>query len=221
MTIATPRMDRLPAAERGITIGDFLVPIRIGERLSSRARHVTLIVAGARFIYLTSLIVIVLPDNPVPITGRTSASRRRRGAGVPASATGDPLYIVIGIVGVPFAEHKGGIEVIASMQDGRLVLGATGGYLVGFILASAIVGRLAELGWDRHVVGSVAAMLLGSAAIYAVALPWLMAATGFTPLETIQKGLVPFIPGDIIKLAIAAGTFPIAWWVVGRRPGER
>jgi biotin transport system substrate-specific component len=64
-------------------------------------------------------------------------------------------------------------------------------------------------------------MLIGSVAIYAVGLPWLMAATGFTPQETIQKGLVPFIPGDIIKLAIAAGIFPIAWWVVGRRPGER
>jgi len=67
----------------------------------------------------------------------------------------------------------------------------------------------------------VAAMLIGSVAIYAVGLPWLMAATGFTPAETIQKGLVPFIPGDILKLAIAAGIFPIAWWVVGRRPGER
>jgi biotin transport system substrate-specific component len=223
MTIATPRMDRLPAAERGITIGDFLVPIRIGERLSSRARHFALIVAGTFFIYLTSLVVIVLPDNPVPITGQTLGVLVVGGAlGFRRGAMATLLYIGIGIVGVPaFAEHKGGIAVIASMQDGRVVLGATGGYLLGFILASAIVGRLAELGWDRHVVGSVAAMLIGSVAIYAVGLPWLMAATGFTPLETIQKGLLPFIPGDLLKLAIAAGIFPIAWWVVGRRPGER
>lgn len=223
MTIATPRLDRLPAAERGITIGDFLVPIRIGERLSARARHIALIVAGALFIYLTSLVVFVLPNNPVPITGQTLGILVVGGAlGFRRGATATLLYIVIGIVGVPaFAEHRSGIGVIASMEDGRLVLGATGGYLVGFILASAIVGRLAELGWDRHVVGSVAAMLIGSVAIYAVGLPWLMAATGFTPQETIQKGLVPFIPGDIIKLAIAAGIFPIAWWVVGRRPGER
>jgi biotin transport system substrate-specific component len=223
MTIATPRLDRLPAAERGITIGDFLVPIRIGERLSARARHIALIVAGALFIYLTSLVVIVLPNNPVPITGQTLGILVVGGAlGFRRGATATLLYIVIGILNVPaFAEHRSGIGVIASMEDGRLVLGATGGYLVGFILASAIVGRLAELGWDRHVVGSVAAMLIGSVAIYAVGLPWLMAATGFTPQETIQKGLVPFIPGDIIKLAIAAGIFPIAWWVVGRRPGER
>lgn len=223
MTIATPRLDRLPAAERGITIGDFLVPIRIGERLSARARHIALIVAGALFIYLTSLVVFVLPNNPVPITGQTLGILVVGGAlGFRRGATATLLYIVIGILNVPaFAEHRSGIGVIASMEDGRLVLGATGGYLVGFILASAIVGRLAELGWDRHVVGSVAAMLIGSVAIYAVGLPWLMAATGFTPQETIQKGLVPFIPGDIIKLAIAAGIFPIAWWVVGRRPGER
>lgn len=223
MMIATPRMDRLPATERGITIGDFLVPIRIGERLSTRARHVALILAGTLFIYLTSLIVIVLPDNPVPITGQTLGVLVVGGAlGFRRGGLATLLYVLIGIVGVPaFAEHKGGLAVIASLQDGRLVLGATGGYLLGFILASAIVGRLAELGWDRHVVGSVAAMLVGSAAIYAVGLPWLMAATGFTPAETIQKGLVPFIPGDIIKLAIAAGIFPIAWWIVGRRPGER
>jgi len=223
MSIATPRLDRLPAAERGITIGDFLVPIRIGERLSTRARHAALIAAGALFIYLSSLVVIVLPDNPVPITGQTLGVLVVGGAlGFRRGAAATLLYLAIGIVGVPaFAEHKGGIAVIASLEDGHLVLGATGGYLVGFILASAIVGRLAELGWDRHVVGSVAAMLIGSAAIYAVGLPWLMAATGFTPAETIQKGLVPFIPGDLIKLAIAAGIFPIAWWVVGRRPGER
>ena len=70
-TLATPRMNRLPAAERGITIGDFLVPIRVGERLSSRARHVVLVVAGALLIYLTAQISIALPDNPIPITGQT------------------------------------------------------------------------------------------------------------------------------------------------------
>lgn len=223
MTLTTPRLNRLPAAERGITIGDFLVPITIGERISTRARHVALIVAGALSIYLTSLVVLPVPGSPVPITGQTLGVLVVGGAlGFRRGVLATLLYVAIGVVGFPaFAEHRGGIAVIASLDGGRLVLGATGGYLLGFVLAGGIVGRLAELGWDRHLGGSVAAMLIGDAAIYAVGVPWLMAATGFTFEEAIAKGLAPFVVGDLVKVAIAAGIFPVAWWIVGRRPGER
>jgi biotin transport system substrate-specific component len=54
-----------------------------------------------------------------------------------------------------------------------------------------------------------------------VGLPWLAAATGFTLSETIDKGLTPFLVGDLVKLVLAGALFPFAWWVVGRRPGER
>lgn len=223
MTLTTPRLNRLPAAERGITIGDFLVPITIGERISSRARHVALIVAGALTIYLTSLIVLPVPGSPVPITGQTLGVLVVGGAlGFRRGVLATLLYIAIGVVGFPaFAEHRSGIAVIASLDGGRLVLGATGGYLVGFVLAGAIVGRLAELGWDRHLGGSIAAMLIGDAAIYVIGIPWLMAATGFAFEEAIVKGFSPFVIGDVLKVAIAAGIFPVAWWIVGRRPGER
>ena len=223
MTLTTPRLNRLPAAERGITIGDFLVPVTLGERLSTRARHAGLVFAGALFIYLSSLVVLPVPGSPVPITGQTLGVLLVGGAlGFRRGMLATLLYVAIGIVGFPaFAEHKGGVGVIASVDAGRLVLGVTGGYLIGFILASGIVGRLAELGWDRHIGGSIAAMLIADASIYAVGLPWLMAATGFTPAETIAKGLLPFVVGDIVKVLIAAGVFPVAWWIVGRRPGER
>lgn len=223
MTLTTPRLNRLPAAERGITIGDFLVPITLGERLSTRARHAGLVFAGALFIYLSSLVVLPVPGSPVPITGQTLGVLVVGGAlGFRRGMLATLLYVAIGIIGFPaFAEHKGGVGVIASVDAGRLVLGVTGGYLIGFILASGIVGRLAELGWDRHIGGSIAAMLIADASIYAVGLPWLMAATGFTPAETIAKGLLPFVVGDIVKVLIAAGVFPVAWWIVGRRPGER
>ncbi len=101
------------------------------------------------------------------------------------------------------------------------MLGATGGYLIGFVIAAAAVGRLAELGWDRHLAGAASAMLIGNALIYAVGLPWLALATGFTLQQTIDKGLVPFLVGDVVKLVLAGALFPLAWWVVGRRPGER
>jgi biotin transport system substrate-specific component len=122
------------------------------------------------------------------------------------------LYVLIGLVGLPFfAEGKGGLSVI---------LGASGGYLVGFILAGAIVGRLAELGWDRRLVGAVGAMIIGEVAIYLVGVPWLMAVAHLDLADGIAKGLTPFIVGDTLKLILAAAAFPAAWWVVGRRPGE-
>ncbi len=223
MTLTTPRLNRLPAAERGITIGDFLVPVTLGERLSTRARHAALVVAGALVIYLTSLIVLPVPGSPVPITGQTLGVLVVGGAlGFRRGMLATVLYVAIGLVGFPaFAEHRGGVGVIASVDAGRLILGATGGYLVGFVLASGVVGRLAELGWDRHIGGSIAAMLIADASIYLIGIPWLMAATGFTASEAIAKGLLPFVVGDVVKVVIAAGVFPVAWWIVGRRPGER
>ncbi len=223
MTLATSRLNRLPSDERGITIGDFLVPIRIGERLSSRARHAGLVLAGALLIALSALISFRIGDNPVPFSGQTFGVLVVGGAlGFRRGVLASLLYVAIGVIGFPaFAEHKGGVAVIASVQEGRLVLGATGGYLLGFLLASAIVGRLAELGWDRRLGGSVAAMLIGNAAIYAAGLPWLMAATGMSPADTVANGLTPFVLWDLMKLALAAGVFPVAWWVVGHRPGER
>jgi len=222
-TIATSRLNRLPVAERGITIGDFLVPIRVGERLSTRTRHLVLVVAGALLIYLTAQIVIVLPNNPVPITGQTFGVLLIGGAlGFRRGFLATFLYLAVAAIGVPaFAEHKFGIAVIASVQEGHLVLGATGGYLIGFAIAAALVGRLAELGWDRTLRGAVAAMVVGNAVIYAIGLPWLSLAVGYSATDTLAKGLEPFLLGDAIKLLLAGAVFPFAWWVVGKRPGER
>jgi len=214
VTIVIPRLDRLPAAERGITIGDFLVPIRVGERISSRARHVALILAGALLIYLSALVVIPIPGNPVPITGQTFGVLLVGGAlGFRRGLAAVLLYVLLGVVGLPFfAEGKGGFSII---------LGASGGYLVGFILAGAVVGRLAELGWDRHLAGAIGAMAIGNALIYVIGVPWLALVAHFDATTAVQKGLVPFIVGDVLKLVLAAVVFPAAWWVVGRRPGER
>lgn len=214
MLIATPRLDRLPAREKGITLADFLVPIRVGESLSSRARHIVLIVTGALLIYLTALISIPVPPSPVPISGQTFGVLLVGGAlGFRRGLAATVLYVLLGAVGLPvFAEGKDGLQVI---------FGATGGYLIGFILAAAVVGRLAELGWDRNLLGALGAMAIGNALIYAIGLPWLAVVAGFNPTETIQNGLLPFVFGDALKLVLAAVLFPAAWWVVGRRPGER
>jgi biotin transport system substrate-specific component len=209
-----PSMDRLPAQERGITIGDFLVPIRLSERINVRARHIALILAGTLLIAVAAQVSIPVPGSPVPITGQTFGVLLSAGAlGFRRGVAATLLYLVLGLVGVPvFAHGSHGTEI---------VLGATGGYLVGFVVAAALIGRLAELGWDRNLIGAVGAMLLGSALIYVVAIPWLMVVTGFDLTTALAKGMTPFLPGDAIKLVLAAGAFPVAWWVVGRRPGDR
>jgi biotin transport system substrate-specific component len=214
LTIAIPRLDRTTSADRGLTIADFFVPIGLGERLNARARDVVLVVTGALFIYLTSLVVIHLPGNPIPITGQTFGVLLVGGAlGLRRGFSAVGLYVLLGVVGLPFfAEGKGGLAVI---------WGASGGYLVGFVVAGALVGRLAELGWDRRIGGALGAMLVGSVVIYAIALPWLKIVTGWPWDKTIETGLLPFVIGDTFKAILAAVLFPVAWWVVGRRPDDR
>ena len=215
MTISMPRLDRLPAQERGLTIGDFLVPIRVSERLHTRARHLALILIGTALIALTARIYLVIPGNPVPFTGQTFGVLLSAGAlGFRRGLAASLLYVALGVVGLPvFAQGAHGLSVL---------LGASGGYLVGFVVASAIVGRLAELGWDRTIVGAVGAMLLGSLVIYAIGVPWLAyTAFGGDLAMAFDKGMRTFLLWDGLKLALAAATFPAAWWFVGRRPGDR
>ena len=222
MTIALPRLDRSTAGQRGITIADFLVPIRVGERISSRVRHIALIVAGALFIALTANFAVLIPGSPVPLTGQTFSVLLVGGAlGMRRGVLATLLYLVLGFFLPVYAEHASGVSRIASVEGGTLVLGATGGYLLGFVIASGVVGRLAELGWDRHLAGAVGAMAIGNVIIYVFGIPWLMVAVGYDLPTALDKGFVPFLITDLIKLAIAAAVFPLAWWVVGRRPGER
>jgi biotin transport system substrate-specific component len=214
MFTANAHLTRLPIEERGITIADFLVPIRVGERMGTRLRHIALIAIGALFIFLTAKIAIPVPGSPVPITGQTFGVLLVGGAlGFRRGAASIAVYILIGLVGLPFfAEGKGGVSVI---------LGATGGYLVGFLVAGSVVGRLAELGWDRRIIGALGAMAIGNVVIYLVGVPWLMAVAHFDLATALDKGVFPYLVGDAIKLALAAAAFPVAWWVVGRRPGDR
>jgi len=212
MSIAIPRLDRTTAAERGLTIADFLVPIRVGERLNTRVRDIALVLIGVLIVSLCAQIYV--PLKPVPFTGQTfgvlmvcpALGFRRGGISV-------ALYLILGAIGLPiFAEAKSGVDV---------VLGTSGGYIVGFVVAAAVIGRLAELGWDRQIGGSAGAMLIGTVLIYAVGLPWLGVVGRLSLQDTIAFGLTPFIVWDAAKLALAAGIFPAAWWFVGRRPDDR
>jgi biotin transport system substrate-specific component len=212
MTIALPRLDRSTSADRGLTVADFLVPVAVAERTPTRVRHLALIVAGAAIVALTAQIYI--PTTPVPFTGQTFGVLVVGGAlGFRRGAAALLLYLAIGAIGLPiYAQGRAGTDV---------VLGATGGYLIGFVAAAAMVGRLAELGWDRRLAGALAMMLLGTVVIYAVGVPWLKVTTGMPWADAIDAGLRPFLVWDAAKLAVAAALFPVAWWLIGRRPEDR
>jgi biotin transport system substrate-specific component len=219
--LATPQLHRLPAAERGITLGDFLVPIRIGERVSARIRHIALICAGAAFIALTANVAFRLPDSPVPVTGQTLSVLVVGGAlGLRRGMLSVGLYLALGLFLPVYANQGHGLGTILTVGSSGVAIAPVGGYLIGFLFAAALVGWLAENGWDRHIGGAVGAMILGEVLIYAIGVPWLALSLGFSPPVAIEKGLTPFLIGDAIKLAIAAGIFPCAWWLVGRRAGE-
>lgn len=223
------RWTRVPPVERGITLGDFLVPIRVGERAATWQRDLAMIVIGTLLIVLGARISFYLPGNPyVPITLQTfgvlfggALLGFRRGLAAVL------LYLLIGAIGLPvFAfsaqthAYASGVDTIAYFGPSGLVLGSTGGYLVGFVLAGGMVGRLAELGWDRRIGGAIGAMLVGSALIYLIGVPWLMAAAHQSLPWALQYGLVPFILGDVVKLVVAAGLLSSGWWLVRRRSSQ-
>jgi biotin transport system substrate-specific component len=120
------------------------------------------------------------------------------------------LYAVAGVAGVPwFADHAHGY------------VGASFGYIVGFFLAATLCGYLAERGADRSVLRSVPAMLAGEVVMYAVGMTWLALYLHLGAGSAISEGLTPFLAGDAIKSAIAAGLLPAAWLLAGRRPGAK
>jgi len=218
------------AGRRGLTLGDYLIPSSLATRAPAWARDaaliagaVMLLILGARIAFelpAVSLGRFYVPDNPyVPITLQTFGvlfTSAALGAWRGLSATG--IYLLIGAAGMPvFAGEASGTATFAAFESGRVVLGATGGYLVGFLAASATVGALAQRGWDRRLGGSVGAMFLGTLIIYAFGLAWLALALDTSVSDVLPFGLYPFLPGDVLKLVLAAGILPLGWRLAGRR----
>ena len=173
------------------------------------AGQAALVVVGSLVVALLAQVSIPLPFTPVPVTGQTLGVLLVGGAlGGWLGGASLLLYLVEGAVGLPvFAPHASGA-----------VFGPTGGYLVGFIIMAAVVGWLAERGWDRSVGKSVLAMIIGELVLYTIAVPWLGVYVGFG--HAIGLGFIPFVAGDGLKLLIAGALFPVAWKLVGSRPSH-
>jgi len=184
-TIATP----------AVLLADRVLP-------RSLATDVGLVIGGAALTALLAQVTVPLPL--VPITGQTVAVLlvgATLGAGRGAASMS--LYALLGMVGLPvFSDGSGGMSV---------VLGATGGYIVGFVLAAALVGRLAERRWERTFLKGMVTFLAGTGVTFLVGLPWLGAVAGLDLQATLANGLYPFVLPGVVKAAVVAGLLPAAW----------
>lgn len=176
-------------------------------RIVNLLRALFLALAGSALIAVSSKLQV--PMVPVPMTMQT---------------------LVILVIGMACGWRLGGLTLLLYLAEGAVglpvfagtperglgltyMVGSTGGYLLGFLLAALVVGLLAEAGWDRTVPLAAAAMLIGNVVIYVPGLLWLGTVLGWdNPI--LQWGLTPFIVGDLVKLALAALLMPAAWRLV-------
>ena len=173
-------------------------------------RDVLLVVGAAALTGVAAQISIPLPFTPVPITLQTLTVLLSGAALGPwRGGAAMLLYLLAGVAGVPwFAEQESGYALVSF------------GYIIGFVVAAAVVGALASRGADRTVSGTIAIMVLGNLIIYAFGIPWLMASLDVPLTVALEFGLWPFVIGDALKIALAAGLLPLTWRLAGRPSAE-
>jgi biotin transport system substrate-specific component len=171
-------------------------------------RAAVLMVLGTVALWLSAKIQV--PLIPVPITMQT---------------------LVVLVIGVAYGWKLGGATILLYLAEGAVGLpvfagtwsegggfhhlyGPTAGYLVGFAVAAAICGRLAERGWDRSLTKAGAAMVIGNLVIYALGLTWLAIQIGMA--DALKYGLLPFLVGDALKILLGACLLPATWRLIGR-----
>lgn len=166
----------------------------------ARTRDILLSVGFAAAIALSAQVSVALPGTTVPFTGQTFAVLAGAIAlGRTRATAGALLYLALGVVGLPWFSGAGPHTV---------------GYIVGFVVASAVVGMIARrIGSDRP--GRVvAAMLAGNLVIWAFGAAGLALVSGLSAGQALATGVAPFLLGDAVKLLAAAAVLPTAWWVI-------
>lgn len=171
-------------------------------------RAAVLMVLGTVALWLSAKIQV--PLIPVPITMQT---------------------LVVLVIGVAYGWKLGGATMLLYLAEGAVGLpvfagnwsegggvhhlyGPTAGYLIGFAVAAAICGSLAERGWDRSLLKAGAAMVIGNLVIYALGLIWLAIQIGVA--DALKYGLLPFLVGDALKIVLGACLLPGTWRLIGR-----
>lgn len=176
----------------------------LADRLFVRGIVTDIVLVGAGAALVSIAAQIEVPLWPVPVTGQTLAVLLVGSAfGALRGTLSMVLYAVLGMIGLPvFSGAASGTSVI---------VGPTGGYIIGFIFAAAFTGWIAQRSWDRKVLRSILGFLGGSVLTFAIGLPWLAFTLNLTVQQTLAGGLYPFIIGGIIKALLAAGIISLSW----------
>lgn len=176
---------------------------------NSAARSATLVAGLVGLTAISAQIAVPLPFTPVPLTLQTFAVLAGAAAlGAERAVVAQVTYLLLAVAGAPIlAGGVGGSEK---------VIGATGGYLIGFVVASYLVGRIAERSGTTKVRSTVLAYAVGTITIYTLGALWLAQFTGNGLAWAITNGVVPFLIGDAIKAAAAGAVLPSAWKLTGK-----
>ncbi|KKJ75769.1 acetyl-COA carboxylase [Kiloniella litopenaei] len=155
---------------------------------------------------------IQIPFYPVPMTMQTT---------------------VVFMIGMAYGWRLGGLTIMLYLFEGAMglpvfsgtpdkglglayMMGTTGGYLLGFFFAAVLLGWLAEKGWDRNYISTAIAMIIGNAVIYSFGLLWLGSLVGWDK-PVLEWGMLPFLMGDAVKLALASLLLPTVWKLLGNQ----
>ena len=177
---------------------------------STALSNAVLVVSGVLGLAALAQIAIPVPGSPVPVTGQTLGVLILGTAyGSTLGFTTFALYILAGIAGAPvFADGGHGLDII---------VGAKGGYLIGMLVATFVLGQLARFRLDQKFFTALPSMLIGTVTTFSFGLIWLHQYTGQSWSWTFEKGLTPFIVGEVLKIAIAGTSLPAIWRVVNRK----
>jgi biotin transport system substrate-specific component len=207
-----------------LSLTDNVLVERIGpsEGTGLRVKQAALVVAGIAALALSAKVQLPMWPSPVPVTMGTFAVLGLGAAYGPRLGMLTILgYMLLGALGADVFAGSSSVHGLAYM------MGSTGGYLVGYVLATLALGLAARAGWDRSVVKMAGAMLIGNALIYVPGALWLhhvivagglFHADKFASIwaQTMAWGVTPYLIGDAMKLALAALLLPALWKLVGR-----
>ena len=196
--LSAARVARIPTLAQAI-FDNLMTPSLVTGALTKAA----LVVFGS--LLMAASAQFKIPLYPVPVTGQT---------------------LVVLLIGMTYGLRLGGITIVAYLFEGAIglpvfaggtagvsvLMGPTGGYLFGFLLAGVAMGYLAERGMGRTVFSTIAAMVIGNCVIYLCGALWLANFIGYS--QAIVAGVLPFLYGDALKLIVAAGLMPLAWRAV-------
>ncbi|MGR3661962.1 MAG: biotin transporter BioY [Paracoccaceae bacterium] len=208
-----------------VTMNDTVLAEAFGPREGTalRIKQVVLVILGIAVLAIAAKIKIAVPPSPVPI-GMGTFAVLTIGAGYgPRLGLATILgYMIVGALGFDVFTSS-----TTELNGLTYMAGSTGGFLMGFVVATLVLGLLARLGWDRSVPKMALAMLIGSILLYASGLIWLSqwinaggmldtAKYGSLFGQTMAWGLTPYVIGDLMKLVLAALLLPALWKLVGK-----